>query len=827
MDDENIYIELKESFDQNKLNYIVKHKDEIKEQMRKSCFEDPNYNPFLMAEKYLKKSFNGKIAVKYKQKRGYGRFCCIGGTGLQSLCREIRHTIARDYYQDIDVVNCHPVVLEHLCEKKGFAHNHLSEFIQDRDTYLELLNVPREESKTIYLSLMNGGASAFNKLENKPDFLNRFKEEMEKIHHLFAETNKEEFEKCKADRKSKGKDFNHEASFMNKLLCDFENKILMCMYGYLNTPKDAVLCFDGIMINKSTKVNLTNMEKHIKKNLDISIKLKIKSMNEGFNLTNANIKPFQQYSKSKLKSYEQLKNLIIEQIEDRNHMNDYFASKMFQTMLKHDIKMIDDKWGYMYNYNKSIWELKDSNSLMLGFINDDSLILQALDDVKNSKNDDEKFVNEIINVKNRIQNSVQMKNAFTISKAILLDENFKKTMNRQHDLFPIKNGKCVDLRTGKVIDRTKEHSFTLECPVDYIPANNRTVEDTETLNKFIGQIFMDDPEYIEYKRIKIGSYLSGRCVRDIDINHGCGRNGKSSLINALKIIMGDFMSFIKKDVVVSDPRGFKSSNKGSGHTSHLVPIDGKRLIVTQELEEGDAINAEIVKKIASGDPIEGIRECYGKKTTTMYPFCKLVVSSNHIPKFNAADKAIIDRLCFNPFRSRFLNEEGLKQEKARGLYDDNKYNYYAADNELIQKYNQTGRPINILFSWLVDGCVDFYKNCLISGIKKPKVVSNYIDDKIGENDTIGQWTADCCTVISIEDWNKFSREQKKKYKTKSSELYRCFSEWAKNNGCHAGYNKRVFNKHLVNLYNKKKLNGYDVYERIKIKEHDDMIDRIV
>lgn len=108
------FITITERFDQHKLYTILQNKREIEKQMRP--ITDPTYKPFAILQRYLDNSEDGVSTVIYRQNEGYGRFFAQGSLSLQSFPREIRHTIAGDYYQDIDIVNAHPVILEHLCE---------------------------------------------------------------------------------------------------------------------------------------------------------------------------------------------------------------------------------------------------------------------------------------------------------------------------------------------------------------------------------------------------------------------------------------------------------------------------------------------------------------------------------------------------------------------------------------------------------------------------------------------------------------------------------------------------------------------------------------
>lgn len=228
------------------------------------------------------------------------------------------------------------------------------------------------------------------------------------------------------------------------------------------------------------------------------------------------------------------------------------------------------------------------------------------------------------------------------------------------------------------------------------------------------------------------------------------------------------------------------------------------------------------KKIASGDTIEGVRECYGKKTTTIKPFCKAVGCTNKIPKFDVNETSLIDRTNICPFKSRFLDKEGLKAEKEKGKYDDTKHKYYEANQKLVEGFSRAGRDINILFSWLVQGCIEFY-TVLKDGIQKPKIVKQYIAEKIGENDVISQWVEERCKVTPIEDFVKLKGDDKRANCSPPLILYECFSSWAKENNCHVGYGKIKFYDSLSTTFNKRKTKDGWLYDRIRLKKFGELI----
>ena len=275
---------LSEQFDQHKLAYIIANEATFKDKLRPDCITEV-WNPFALMKKYLIKSRNGITKVKYYQNDGVGRMWAQEALSLQSLPREIRHTIATNY-TDVDMVNAHPVILAHMCLEKGIDCPLLDDYILNRDELLKTI----DNNKVVVLSIINGGSKAYKELATKPQWLTDFKKEMDMIHHRFAFG--DEFDNHKAKRIESGKDWNHNASYVNTLLCDFENAILMSMFRYFGKPEDAVLCFDGIMLT-TPDINLTACEDHVLDELGIVIKLKIKPMDEGLDLSGCDITPYE------------------------------------------------------------------------------------------------------------------------------------------------------------------------------------------------------------------------------------------------------------------------------------------------------------------------------------------------------------------------------------------------------------------------------------------------------------------------------------------------------------------------------------------------------
>lgn len=205
----------------------------------------------------------------------------FGQNSIQGLKKEIRGFLTEKLTTDIDIVNCHPVILLELCLKHEFECPNLKQYINNREDELKnimsLDNITRENAKRKILISTNSN----KKVHSSSGFFKNYDKEMKKLHKQFLD------KECYAYIKDYAKqDDNFEGSFINHLLCINEENILKAIRTYCdkNDIKKHSLFFDGLMvcgdINKST---LESMEKYIKDNTEFStIKLTIKEPNHSF-----------------------------------------------------------------------------------------------------------------------------------------------------------------------------------------------------------------------------------------------------------------------------------------------------------------------------------------------------------------------------------------------------------------------------------------------------------------------------------------------------------------------------------------------------------------
>src|ERR1700733_5778331 len=120
-------IELKETINQDALNQLLNSDLLLKDSWSQNGITYENEKQQLLAYKELfNNGSNAKVIYK-KTSCGFGRVYATKSLSLGSIRKEIRHTLAKDIYVDIDIENCHPMILRQVCEKADIECEALTE----------------------------------------------------------------------------------------------------------------------------------------------------------------------------------------------------------------------------------------------------------------------------------------------------------------------------------------------------------------------------------------------------------------------------------------------------------------------------------------------------------------------------------------------------------------------------------------------------------------------------------------------------------------------------------------------------------------------------
>ena len=175
---------LNEIVDKEKLQYILDNND----------FNEEVNN---IAKNYYDSLDDlGRKRISYKLKHNNkNRYYGIGSC-LSYLKKQIRNSIIPKNIKDIDMVNCHPVILLNLCQKNDITCNILKKFVENRDLILDSLGDNRKQVIKMFLTILNGGfKDKYSDDARINNYLKLLEKEIVKIQEYFYSKDKRYFEK--------------------------------------------------------------------------------------------------------------------------------------------------------------------------------------------------------------------------------------------------------------------------------------------------------------------------------------------------------------------------------------------------------------------------------------------------------------------------------------------------------------------------------------------------------------------------------------------------------------------------------------------------------
>lgn len=229
---------------------------------------------------------NGKLKVKYRfpvamTKVGlkFGRVYPVKGASMSMLWAPLRGTLAHANYVDIDMCNCHPVLIVQYAKKHNVPTPILSYYVNNREECLSFFD-DRAKGKREILRALYGG-----KKLNLPAELQGLQEEISAVADIACAQNPKVFEYCQRKRVPK-------YSCFSLAMQDIERQLLQLAYSTFETPQRLIGCFDGFMCPKDmyTPDTIAKIQKTIAENFDYTVSWVCKPM-EYF--TDEQLKPVQ------------------------------------------------------------------------------------------------------------------------------------------------------------------------------------------------------------------------------------------------------------------------------------------------------------------------------------------------------------------------------------------------------------------------------------------------------------------------------------------------------------------------------------------------------
>lgn len=238
-----------------------------------------------------------------------------------------------------------------------------------------------------------------------------------------------------------------------------------------------------------------------------------------------------------------------------------------------------------------------------------------------------------------------------------------------------------------------------------------------TFETFLKRV-QPDPDIRAFLQRFAGYCLLGLTVEQcLVFFYGAGRNGKSTFVDLLCEILGDYAVTLSIDSFAGETR-----RGGSEATPDLARLPGARLVAASEPEMGVKLKDALIKTLTGGEKI-AVRRLH-QDFFEVLPQFKIMLSGNHKPRIDDTSDGIWRRVYLVPWEVQIPVEE--------------------VDRELPTKLRAEAEGV---LAWMIAGALDY----LNFGLRPPEKVLAATREYREESDPIGAFVRNACIVTGREE----------------------------------------------------------------------------
>ncbi|WP_054031025.1 DNA primase family protein [Desulfatitalea tepidiphila] len=287
-------------------------------------------------------------------------------------------------------------------------------------------------------------------------------------------------------------------------------------------------------------------------------------------------------------------------------------------------------------------------------------------------------------------------------------------------LLNLKNG-TLNLKTDVLQLHNPGDMITKMAPVAYDPSAT-----APTWIKYLSDVLA--PEDAAFVQRAAGYSLTGDTSEQcLFFLYGDGSNGKSVFVNTLRKILGD--------LAIQSDFGAFLVKRGSSVPNDIARLAGARMVIANELAEGEQLNEVFVKTVTGNDTIAA--RFLHQEFFEFEPLCKILLVGNHLPRITGTDHAIWRRIKLVNFPNRIAD--------------------HMQDKRLEQKLS---RELPGILNWALEGLRQWRK----SGLQPPQSVQVNTDQYRAISDSVQLFINEQC-ALSQGAW------------VVKADLYAAYSKW--------------------------------------------------
>jgi len=276
----------------------------------------------------------------------------------------------------------------------------------------------------------------------------------------------------------------------------------------------------------------------------------------------------------------------------------------------------------------------------------------------------QQLVAKMANISNKLRKTAWKRNIMTEASVQFYDKYFMSKLDSNPNIVCCSNG-VIDFDQGGIFRQGKPEDYVSLCThinyTKYNPVSPEHIKIKNEIETFFKQLF-PNPNLNRYMWDHLASILIGKNMNQtFNMYTGCGRNGKSKLVEFMSTLLGDYKGTVPISLV-TQKRG-----QIGGVSPEIANLKGLRYAVMQEPSKGMQLNEGVMKELTGGDPVQG-RKLF-RDVVTYIPQFTLVVCTNHLFDIKTDDDGTWRRIRVCDFESKFVSKPSLIPEDHEYLVD--------------------------------------------------------------------------------------------------------------------------------------------------------------
>lgn len=548
-----------------------------------------------------KKSYNKKLGAFQLgfilPKHKWGRIIPANYSSLSVFHRPTRHTLSKDYYVDIDMVNCQPTILNEICKINGMEKKILNKYVKNPKKYREFImkyhNCSKDIAKQLFICLMFGGSYTSwlkdNDIQENKDVKVKEVNDLEielksvmEVVYIANQTIKEDVLRQTPnhwvnDNEAKRGVMALWSQTIERLFQERAIKFLTDNKGF--QIEKIVPCQDGFMILKELWYDdiLKDIETSVYETFNVKIQFINKPFDEGIH-----IPEFEED-----KDYDEWDDLL-----SVKRLADKFIELYGNYIVKYKscvyVYWVDNTTGGRW-YDETL--VRNQHKLTL-YISE-----KLYDDIK-------KFLINAVELESKQRSKLLKILRTNTSKSTTISDIIKHILSKAKEnendfnqnpfLIGFNNGVFdLSVKTNSFRPYKFDDYMTITTGYDYKYIDPEA-EDNKLLLKELDEIFRTIQPNEEHRKLLLqilASGLDGRLYQKLFLLNGQGGNGKGLIASLMKAILGGYFHQPTNGVL-------KDAEKSNAPSPDLYNLKGKRYIDFTEV--GGLIRVAMLRNLTGG-----------------------------------------------------------------------------------------------------------------------------------------------------------------------------------------------------------------------------------